>query len=386
MMKTVEAIRERAQHWASVLPSYSAQLESERRLPEELSKQFSDEGFYSLLVPVEYGGFEIHPRDFVCILKTLAEGDGSAAWNVMIAATTGLLSASLPEEFSREIYAENPGVMTVGVTAPNGKAEVVAGGYEVSGVWPFGSGSQNADWICGGSFILDQGQPRLNSRGEPELHLMMFESSQVQIKDTWHVSGLKGTGSHHFEVQNQFVPEGRSVILGTRARIDSPLYRFPLLGLLALGVCSVSLGIGHRAVSLLMELATAKKPTGSARSLAHRSAVQSDIARSLADLGAAEAFIYQVIDEAWSLAEKGDSLTTDIKARLRLAAVNCTDRSVAAVDRMYQVGGGTSIYEQNPLQQCFRDIHVTTQHMMVASPVYEVAGRVALGMDPKTFL
>ena len=252
--------------------------------------------------------------------------------------------------------------------------------------WPFGSGSQNADWICGGCFIFEKGEQVQNDKGAPEIHLMMFDKAQVEIEDTWAVSGLKGTGSHHFHVDNQFVPEGRSVVLGGRARVQRPLYQFPMLGLLALGVSSVSLGIGYRALSAFKELAGEKTPTGSMRTLVNRPQVQSYVAQSVADLESAEAYMISVINEAFDTALAGERLGTRIKASLRLAAANTTHRAVAAVDRLYQAGGGSSIYETSELQRCFRDIHVTTQHIMVAMPVYEVVGRVELGLEPKSLL
>ena len=339
-----------------------------------------------MLVPREYGGLEVHPKTLIEVIKLIASGDGSAGWNVMIGATTGLLSASLPENFAREIYGSGPGSLTVGVTAPLGKADKVDGGYLVTGRWPFASGCQNADWICGGCLLFEHDEQRINDKGTADIHLMLFKASDVQIEDTWRVTGLRGTGSHHFNVKEQFVPEGRSVVLGGRALIKRPLYQFPMLGLLALGVSAVSLGIGYHALDAFKELAGVKKPTGSRRTLIERPLVQADVAKSIADLRSAESLIKEVIDEAWIVAESGERLSRQIKADLRLAAVNATHRSVAAVDRLYQAAGGSSIYEDSPLQQCFRDVHVTTQHIMVAPPVYEVTGRVALGLSPGSLL
>lgn len=381
-----EQIIEQALDWSHRLPEYSREFEQERRLTTGITQQFAKAGFFHMLVPREYGGFEVHPKTFVQVLKLIASGDGSAGWNVMIGATTGLLAASLPENFASEIYGSAPGVLTVGVTAPLGKADKVQGGYRVTGRWPFASGCQNADWICGGSFIYENGDQAINDKGAPDIHLMMFKAGEVEIEDTWNVSGLRGTGSHHFSVEDLFVPEGRSVVLGGRAKIKKPLYQFPMLGLLALGVSSVSLGIGYRALSAFKEFAGTKKPTGSSRTLIDRSLIQADVARSVADLKSSEAFINAAIDEAWSYAQAGERLGTDTRANLRLAAVNATHKSVSAVDRLYQAGGGTSIYEDSPLQQCLRDIHVTTQHIMVASPVYEVVGRVELGLAPGSML
>jgi alkylation response protein AidB-like acyl-CoA dehydrogenase len=375
-----------ARDWRDRLPEQSAKIESERRLPREISEAFAQGGLFHALVPADYGGAEVHPGTIVEIIKQVAMGDGSAGWNVMIGATTGLLAASLPADFASEIYGDSPGVLSVGVTAPLGKAEKVDGGYNINGRWPFGSGSQNADWICGGCFIFEEGEQQTNSKGAPELHLMMFHKDQVEIEDTWHVSGLRGTGSNHFHVTNQFVPEGRSVILGGRPAIQRPLYQFPMLGLLALGVSSVSLGIGYKALAAFKELAGAKTPTGSNRTLINRSQIQSSVAQSVADLESSEAYMLDVIDKAYEIAAKGERLGTETKARLRLAAANTTHRAVAAVDRLYQAGGGSSIYEDNDLQRCFRDVHVTTQHIMVATPIFEVVGRVELGLDPKSLL
>ena len=381
-----EALLQAADGWAGNLEPRNLEIEQARRLPPDISTEFAQQGFFHALVPREYGGVEAHPSTVVELIRRIAEADGSAGWNVMIGSTTGLLAASLPETFAREIYGESPGVLTVGVTAPLGKAEKVDGGYRVTGRWPFGSGSQNADWICGGSFVFENGEQVKNARGAPDVHLMMFSKDQIRIEDTWRVSGLCGTGSHHFNVENQFVPEGRSVVLGGRSKVQRTLYQFPMLGLLALGVSSVSLGIGYRALREFKQLADAKKPTGSSRSLAMRPQVQAMVAESTADLESARSYMHQVIDKAWQEAQSGERLSTETKAELRLAAANATHRSVAAVDRLYQAGGGSAIYEDSALQRCFRDVHVSTQHIMVATPVYEVIGRVQLGLDAGSLL
>lgn len=381
-----EVLIEAARRIASELPARSQEIEEARRLPADIAQQLADAGLFHGLVPEVYGGGEVHPSTFIRLIREVSTGDGSAGWNVMIGLTTGLLSASLPEAFAREIYGDGPGGLAVGVTAPMGTAEVVDGGYLVTGRWPFGSGSSNAGWIGGGCFIRENGEQRIGKAGMPEHHIMMFERSQVEIEDTWRVSGLCGTGSHHFNVKDVFVPEGRSVVMGTRTRIQKPLYQFPMLGLLAMGVSAVSLGIGFKALAVFKELAGAKVPTGGNRGLAEQARVQSLVAESTADLESAETYIHRVIDDAWVIACRGERLPLESKARLRLAAVNATSSAVAAVDRLYQAGGGSSIYEGSVLQRCFRDVHVTTQHMMVGRPIYEIVGRVELGLDPKSLL
>jgi alkylation response protein AidB-like acyl-CoA dehydrogenase len=214
----------------------------------------------------------------------------------------------------------------------------------------------------------------------------MFPAAEVTIHDTWHTTGLRGTGSNDIEVSDVFVPEGRWSVLGGRARIDAPLYRFPTLGLLALGVSAVSIGIARHAIQAFTDLASAKVPTGSARTLADRAGTQKDLARARALVESAVAFTHQAIDRAWAEAEGPGRLGLDAKAELRLAATNNAWAAADAVALLYHAAGGSSIYEQSVLQRCFRDVHVATQHIMVAQPTWEMVGKVMLGIDPKTLL
>jgi len=381
-----ESIIDSAKDWSDRLPRLAGQFEEEGKLSATIAAEFGQAGFFRMLVPAVYGGLQVHPLEFIEVLKLIAMGDGSAAWNVMIGATTGLLSASLPEQGAREIYASDAQVLSVGVTAPAGRADRIEGGYRVTGRWPFGSGCQNAQWISGGCFVYEHGESAKDTKNQAEVRLMIFSADQVNIENTWDVVGLRGTGSHHFSVKDVFVPDRRTVLIGGRANISEPLYQFPLLGLLALGVASVALGIGFRALDEFSQLAVTKQPTGASRKLAERGAVQASVARSLADLRSAEAFMKEAVNNAWDYAEQGDPLDAALKSALRLAAANGTHSAVAAVDRLYDAAGGSAIYMDSPLQQCFRDVHVVTQHIMVANPIYEVVGRVHLGLPARSML
>ncbi|MCZ0944302.1 MAG: acyl-CoA dehydrogenase family protein [Gammaproteobacteria bacterium] len=374
----------RAAGFAAEIRERAADIEAARRMPEDLAARMAAAGLFRSLVPARYGGGQIHPREFFDAVMTTAEADGSVGWCLMIGASTGLLAATLADEAAEALFAANPDAIVTGVTAPIGKAEVVPGGVRVSGRWPFGSASQVSQWICGGSVVLENGEPRQAAQGGPEVILPLFEASEVRIHDSWHTSGLCGTGSNDIEVRDAFVPEGRWVPLGAPPRVDAPLYRFPFFGLLALGVSAVCLGLARHAIGAFTGLAGGKRPTGSRRTLAQRGSTQQDLARAEALVASGQALTYQAIDRAWQQAERAGRLDRDIKAQLRLAATNNAWSAAEAVDRLYHAAGGTSIYRSNVLQRCFRDVHVATQHLMVAQPTYEVVGRVMLGMDPKT--
>jgi alkylation response protein AidB-like acyl-CoA dehydrogenase len=363
------------------------QIERDCRLPADLAERMAGAGMFRLLVPRSLGGLEVHPREFFDALVETARADGAVGWCQMIGATTGILSASLPPQWAEAIYGAHPDCISTGVTAPLGRAIPVAGGYRVTGRWPFGSGSQVSHWICGGCVVMDEdGKPRTNAHGAPETILALFPAADVTIHDTWHTSGLRGTGSHDIEVREVFVPEGRWSVLGGRPRTEGALYRFPTLGLLALGVSAVAIGIARHAIEAFKELAGAKVPTGSTRTLANRAGTQKDLARAQALVESAVALTHRAIEHAWTEAQGSGRLGLETKAELRLAATNNAWCSAEAVDLMYHAAGGSAIYEQSDLQRCFRDVHVATQHLMVAQPTWEMVGKVMLGIDPKTLL
>jgi len=360
-------------------------LEQSRRMPDELARDMAAAGMFRLLVPKQHQGLEVHPQEFFDAIATTAQADGAVGWCQMIGTTTGMMSASLPEQWARTIYGEHPNTITTGVTAPIGTATREGNDLRVSGRWPFGSGSQISDWICGGCLIQGEEGPELNDAGVPRALLVFFPAAEVTIhEDSWRTSGLRGTGSNDIEVNNLLVPEGRWVELGGRPLVDAPLYRFPTLGLLALGVSAVAIGIARHAISAFVDLATAKVPTGSGRTLAERAAAQKDLAQAEALVQSAAALTRVAIETSWDIASHGGRLSTENKAQLRLAASNNAWSAAKAVDLVYHTAGGSAIYETSPLQRCFRDVHVATQHIMVAQPTYEVIGRVRLGMPARS--
>jgi len=357
-------------------------IEAAGRIPQDLARNMAADGLFRLLVPKQYGGSEIHPKDYFAALMATGRADGAVGWCHMIATTTGLMAASLPEEWAQTIYGADPNVITCGVTAPVGKAVPVDSGWRVSGRWPFASGCEISQWLCGGCVLHDaNGEPRIGKRGSPETALVFFPAEQVTIHDTWHTAGLCGTGSHHISVDEILVPHGRWVQLGNRARVDAPLYRFPTLALLALGVSAVALGIAEHAREAFMELAADKVPTGSNRSLAQRDSTQKDLAQATAKLDSALALTHVTIDRAWDQAQGDRPFAPEAKANLRLAASNNAWCAAEAVDLLYHAAGGSSIYRHNALQRCMRDIHVVTQHAMVAQATFEIAGKAYLGLD-----
>jgi alkylation response protein AidB-like acyl-CoA dehydrogenase len=373
----IEAVGRRADAQAQ-------ETERLRRLPDDLAAALVGTGVFRMCVPGRYGGAEAHLLETIDAIESLSYHDGSTGWCAMIGATTGLTAAFLPAGYAQEIYGD-PSAVTGGYALPAGAALPVEGGLVVSGRWAWGSGTHHCTWIGGGCWIVDDRggrAPRPDGLAAP---FVFFERGQVELLDTWRVAGLKGSGSTDYAVRDALVPEGRWVEL-QRARpvVDGPLYRFPLLSALALGVCAVTLGLARRAQDELVALAGGKRPAQSSRTLAERPVVQAQVARAEAAWRSARSFVAEAVSEAWEAAAAGRALGDEHVRRLRLAATDAAWRAAAAVDLAYHAGGGSSIHESSPLQRVFRDVHVATQHGMVAERTYEPLGRMALGLPTDT--
>jgi alkylation response protein AidB-like acyl-CoA dehydrogenase len=370
---------------ASAIAGAAPAIEEARRIPPALVRDIARAGLFRMLVPRAVGGLEVDPATMLDVLEEVACADGSAGWATMIGATTGVIGAYLPDAAAREIFAADPDTVTGGVFHPRGRAVLTDGGYRVSGRWPLASGCQHCSWLLGGCVILADGKPRLRPDGTPEVRMTIFPADQVRIIDTWNVSGMRGTGSHDIAVEDVFVPFERSVWFSTDVpRRGGPLYAFPVFGLLALGIAAVALGIARGAIDDFMAIAGKKVATGSRRPLAERSATQATVARATGLLGASRAYVRETVRAAWESAQHGAPVTLEQRARVRLAATQAVRDATQAVDLMYEAGGATAIYADNPLQRRFRDVHVATQHVLVAQPTWELAGRILLGLPADT--
>jgi alkylation response protein AidB-like acyl-CoA dehydrogenase len=374
---TIEALGRRGDDRA-------AESESLRRLPPDLCDELVDTGVCRAWAPRSCGGLELAVPELLDHLETLAYHDGATAWCAMIAATTSILGGYLPERWAVEIYGQ-PRAVTGGHAAPLGRARPVDGGLVVTGHWQWGSGTFHCTHIAGGTVVIGHdGQPAARADGLRS-PFVFFDREQVELLDTWYAMGLRGTGSTDYRVDEAFVPEGRwAEVVDTEPVAHGALYRFPFFAALALGVCSVALGLARRALDELGALALDKRYAMSSRSLAERPAVQAEVASAEARYRSARALVRETVASAWDAAGRGELLNDEHRRLLRLAATNATLQSAAAVDALYHLAGGTSVFEASRLQRLFRDVNVLTQHAIVAPRTFELVGRLALGQPTDT--
>ena len=358
----------------------AAETERRRQLPDELVARLRDSGLLRAGAPVEVAALELAPGPALRCAEEVARGDASAGWCVSIAITSSLLAAYLPAESRAELFGDGKGV-AAGVWAPRGLARSVDGGVLVSGRWAFCSGIAHSDLLFAGC-VMESDTPSESERPKPSV--VALRKEDLQIPDTWHTLGLRGTGSHDAVADEVFVPGGRVFSLFDGPVLNRPLYRFPVFGFFALSIGAAALGNARAAIDELVALAAGKVGLGSTRTLAQRSATQASVAAAEASLRAARALYYEAIEAAWQAAQGDEPVSVALRNGLRLAATHAVRTSADVVRSMYDLGGGTAIYDDSPLQRRFRDAHTATAHFQVNEASREVPGRILLGQptDP----
>ncbi len=356
------------------------EIERERRLPLPIVEALRAAGVFRMTMPRSLGGMEAHPRAQFEVLEALSMLDASVGWCGYIGGSAGWFTAYLDEATAREMY-PNPDLIAGGAAGrPSGQAVQVDGGFRVSGRWPFGSGAHHCDWLASACMVYDGDTRRSDAAGRPEVRLVLMPANDCELIDTWVTTGLRGSGSVDYAVDDLFVPVERTFSLASSPIVQAgPLYRLRTMFLL--NHSAVGLGIGRAAIDALLALATDKKRvTGTP--LREEAYAQAAVARAEALIGSARAYVLAVLDEIWQTLLAGDEASEQQRARFRLAIVNSHTAAVEAVDLMYHTGGGSALYAANPLDRLFRDIHTINQHVVVAPKTYEQSGRVLLGLDP----
>jgi alkylation response protein AidB-like acyl-CoA dehydrogenase len=356
----------RAREIAELARGMADHIDSARRLPPELVEALRDSGLLRAGAPVEVGALELPAGIALRCAEEVARGDASAGWCVSIGITSTLLVAYLPPQSRDELFGDGRG-LAAGVWAPQGKATRVPGGVVVSGRWAFCSGITHADVLFAGCMLDDKPA------------VVALPTEHLQILDTWHTLGLRGTGSHDTVAEEVFVPDERVLSIFDGPVIDRPLYRFPPFGFFAACITAAAMGNARAAIDNFVDLAGAKKGVAASRTLAQRSTIQVAVATAESALEAARAGYYQAIETAWQAAEVGPSVPLAARTRLRLAATHGARVSADVVRSMYDLAGGSAIYDGAPLQRRLRDAFTATAHFQVNEASRELPGRILLG-------
>jgi alkylation response protein AidB-like acyl-CoA dehydrogenase len=353
-------------------------FDQERRIPEGVFTALADAGLFRLYLPKTLGGPELSPFDFMRIVEAASALDGSVGWLVGNGGGMSRIGGYLPESVARDWFVD-PRAFIVSATGAIGTAERANGGYRVSGRWPFGSGAHHATRFMGlASVKTSEGE-----NGPPMC--CYFNKSDVQMHDTWFVSGLRATGSCDFEVQNVFVPvEHTHPLVDFKPTQAGLLYRLPGLSAFAWTVSVVPLGIAQGAIDSFVGFAGKKMRLGSSVPLRDHESIQGMIGRSETAVRAARAFLVDAMEELMAATDVGGDRLIQARAFFRAACTNAAESAIRVVDWIAADAGTAAIFETGTLERSVRDVHVAAKHVAMTPNSYVVAGRLSLGLEPGT--
>jgi alkylation response protein AidB-like acyl-CoA dehydrogenase len=377
----------RVREIAPALTAASDEIDRRRELPEAIVDALVERGLFRLLLPRALGGAELLPAQYVPIIEELSKTNASTAWCVNQNSGCSMTAAHLAPEVAREIFGGPRGMLAWG-PGP-GEARVVPGGYRVTATWGFASGSHHASWLgCHVPVIEADGSTRRNRDGAPAVRTMLFPKSATTFTDIWHTIGLRGTGSDQYSVKDLFVPEAYSIDVLSRRETpigeDRLLYRFSSLALYAAGFAGVALGIARSMLGDFIVLARDKIPRGARKTMRDNNVTQAQVAQAEARLSSARGWLLHSLEEITAAVEGRGHVTLDERMTIRLASTFAIHTSLEIVDILYQAAGATAIFDVNPFERRFRDIHSVAQQLQGRQQHFETVGQYLMGLEADT--
>jgi indole-3-acetate monooxygenase len=361
--------------------SCADEIDAARELPRSLFEALADAGLFHLALPRSLGCPELDPPAYIQVIEELGKADASTAWVVNQCAIFATYAARIPRDVARAIWIDTPRSVVANTPSATATAVVVPGGYRVTGRQGFSTGCRHAAWLASHAQIVDNGRPRRLADGQPEARYLFVPVAEAELLDTWHVRGMRGTGTHHFAVNDVFVPGPRTVLSADAPLLESgPLYQIPRTLLFASGDAAAALGMARTCLETFFDLAGAKTPRAMTALLRDQPMIQAAVGHAEADLRAGRALLTETVRDVWTALSATGAITLDQRAALRLATTHAIRLAVQVVDTVYNAAGVTAIYEGNLLQRHFQDVHVISQHLQGRLSHYELVGRHCLGL------
>jgi len=260
MTKAPSLPLEAARELAPLIRASADEIDAARELPRPLFNALADAGMFHLAVPRAIGGSELDFPTYVQVIEEIGKADASTGWAANQGATFGTFAARMAPDVARAIWIDTPRSVVANTPGATAQAVVVPGGYRVTGRQGFSTGCRHASWIAAHAQVIENGEVRLRD-GKPEARYLLVPVAQAELLDTWHVRGMRGTGTHHFAVNDVFVPAERTVLAAGAPLVSGGArYKIPLTLAFAGGDAAVALGLARSCLNAFFELAASKTP------------------------------------------------------------------------------------------------------------------------------
>jgi alkylation response protein AidB-like acyl-CoA dehydrogenase len=381
--KPSSSLIDAARDLVPLIRSYADKIDGERELPKPLFHALADAGIYRMCVPREIGGPEVDFPTYLQVIEELAKGDASTAWTVSQGANWATYAARMSPAAARVIWTDTPRSVVSNSPAPTAKAVVVPGGFRITGRQPFSTGIQHASWVAAHAQVIENGEVRQRN-GKPEARYCLIPKGEVTVIDAWHTKGMRGTGTHSFEVKDVFVPEARTVfpndgpVLNPGAR-----YKIPITLGYGAGDGMAALGLARNCLDAFYEVAGSKAPRNMKGLLREQPITHFAVGKAVAALRSGRAYLLSAAREVWESALSTDAPTAslDTLMNLRLASTHAIRLAAEVVDGLHPLCGATVVFDGHLIQRLFHDMHVITQHGQARFQHYETVGQYSVGLD-----
>ncbi|WP_369201061.1 acyl-CoA dehydrogenase family protein [Streptomyces sp. PU-14G] len=378
---TAEDILSAARALVPALRARAAQIEEARRLPADLVEAVRATGAFRMGFAAEFRGPALTAAQQTRVLEELAYGDSSVGWCAMVGMDSGLFATYLPRPAVRRVF-PSLDMSTAGMLAPAGRAERVPGGYRLSGHWSFGSGIAHADWVFAGAHTCTDGELDRDADGNPNWRVLLVPPDEAELIDTWHATGLAGSGSMDYELHGVFVPEERSFTFRAPRSRTGPLST-PDLQMRKMP--GVPLGAARAALDHVRETARHLAGPGTGRAWSEQTRVHTVLAECAAELTAARYGVYRSLEHRWNRLEPDATqadLTPEERVDTMLARVRAFRGARDVVRRLCELTATASHPLPPVLDRRLRDLETMCQHFMAQDQIIQSAGAHLLGGTP----
>jgi indole-3-acetate monooxygenase len=320
------------------------------------------------------------PEEWLRVLETLAGAEASVSWLIWNTTLPCFWARFLDDAGRARIFGD-PRRLFAGSTRPTGRAVPTGGGFRLSGRWSLVSGCELADYVHLMSLVHEDGVPRMLEPGQPDLRVLFVPKGRYTILDTWHVGGLRGSGSHDVVVDDVFVPVEDSFAPAPPVASNSQLAQLPIIPVMTAGLGAQFLGMARAAIAVTIEILRTKVSVDPGASIHERPSVLADIASYSAAVAAAGSHLHTRMTAMWENV-RSKLPTAEDRAALYSASLHAAAIARACVGAMHAAAGTTALYIDCPLERSVRDLHTMERHI-AAQPLWlEDAGRVLVGHAP----
>jgi indole-3-acetate monooxygenase len=374
---------ERTRAMRPLIEAHRCEGDGLHHLPDAIARAFAEANVYRLLLPLEYGGEDIDPITYYDLVEEVASYDGSVGWNYSIGSSTPIILSDLPPARLHAIFA-SPDSCVAASASPPGRAVAIEGGYRVTGRFAWASGIHQARWVAANCLVFDGDQMRKSSSGMPILLGFLMPRQDCKVLDTWHVLGMRGTGSTEFEVDGAFVPDDMAFrFFGAESHYPYPIFHLPPT-YFGYNHVSVMNGIARSALQGLKALARTKANAMAGTDLRDDPQAQYAAAKAEAMIEANGLAVKDAFRALWEKVVARQPVPLETRARVRRSVAHGAECAIQAVQLCYTAAGGTAIYESAPFERALRDVNAAGTHLTTRRIMMEEAGRVVFGLPPKT--